>query len=64
MLADATWSAWEVTMSSHSPPQVGDEVACCYFNDLRYADGAEVLSGSTRLRCERGIWVEVGARKP
>jgi hypothetical protein len=44
--------------------QVGDEAGCCYFNDVRYANGDEVLSGSTRLRCEQGIWVEVGARKP
>ena len=44
--------------------QVGDEAEGCYFNDVRYEDGAEVLSGSTRLRCEQGIWVEVGSRKP
>jgi hypothetical protein len=44
--------------------QVGDETGCCYFNDVRYADGDEVLSGSTRLRCAQGIWVEVGTRKP
>lgn len=43
--------------------QVGDEAGCCYFNDVRYAHGAEVLSGSTRLRCEQGIWVEVSAPK-
>lgn len=44
--------------------EVGDESGCCYFNDVRYPNGAEVASGSARLRCERGIWVEVGARKP
>ncbi len=44
--------------------QVGDEAGCCYFNDVRYDSGAEVLSGSTRLRCEQGIWVEVGVRRP
>lgn len=38
--------------------QVGDEAGCCYFNDECFADGAEVLSGQTRLKCERGIWVE------
>jgi hypothetical protein len=40
--------------------QVGDEAAGCYFNDVRYPEGAHVVSGTTRLRCERGIWFEVG----
>ncbi len=43
--------------------QVGDEAGCCYFNDVPYADGAEVLSGSVRLKCERGIWVELTERQ-
>lgn len=42
--------------------QVGDEAAGCYFNDVPYAEGAHVMSGGTRLRCEHGIWVEVGER--
>ena len=42
--------------------QVGDEAAGCYFNDVLYPDGAHVMSGSTRLRCERGIWVELGEK--
>ena len=40
--------------------QVGDEAPCCYFNDVRYEEGALVMSGSTCMRCEQGIWVEVG----
>jgi len=40
--------------------QVGDEAAGCYFNDQQYAEGSYVLSGSTYLRCERGIWVDAG----
>lgn len=44
--------------------QVGDEAAGCYFNDLVYAEGSHVLSGSTYLRCERGIWVEAGTSTP
>lgn len=44
--------------------QVGDEAAGCYFNDLCYAEGGFVLSGSTYLRCERGIWVEAGSTAP
>ena len=41
--------------------QLGDEAAGCYFNDHYYAEGSQVLSGSTCLRCERGIWREVEA---
>jgi hypothetical protein len=44
--------------------QVGDEPAGCYFNDQLYAEGSHVLSGSTYLRCERGIWVEAGTHVP
>lgn len=44
--------------------QVGDEAAGCYFNDQLYAEGSYVLSGSTYLRCERGIWVETVANGP
>jgi len=40
--------------------QVGDEAGACYFNDRRYPAGSYVLSGTTYLRCERGIWVEAG----
>jgi len=40
--------------------QVGDEAAGCYFNDVQYPDGTLIMSGSTCLRCERGIWVEAG----
>lgn len=44
--------------------QVGDEAAGCYFNHQLYAEGSYVLSGSTYLRCERGIWVETGTKVP
>ena len=40
--------------------QRGDEAAGCYFNGVLYREGEKVLSGSTYLRCERGIWVELG----
>ncbi len=43
--------------------QVGDETDGCYFNDVRYRDGAQVLSGRTALKCERGIWVELSERR-
>ena len=41
--------------------QLGDDVAGCYFNDVLYAEGSCVLSGSTYLRCEQGIWREAGS---
>ena len=44
--------------------QIGDEAAGCYFNDRYYAEGRCVLSGTTYLRCERGIWVEAGSQVP
>jgi hypothetical protein len=44
--------------------QVGDEAAECYFNGVQFGDGAVVLSGSTRLRCEHGIWVDAGTELP
>jgi hypothetical protein len=44
--------------------QVGDEAPGCYFNDVQYPDGALIMSGSTCLRCELGIWVEAGAEVP
>jgi len=44
--------------------EVGDEADGCYFNDQSYANGDHVLSGSTILRCDRGIWLEVGTRVP
>ncbi len=44
--------------------QVGDDAAGCYFNDVAYAEGALIMSGSTRLRCDRGIWVEAGTEVP
>ena len=44
--------------------QVGDETAGCYFNDVLYDEGGCVLSGSTYLRCDRGVWVEAGMQAP
>ncbi len=44
--------------------QIGDEAAGCFFNDRQYAEGSCVLSGTTYLRCERGIWVEAGTQVP
>jgi hypothetical protein len=44
--------------------EVGDEAAGCYFNEVLYAEGDYVASGSTFLRCEGGVWFEVGGHVP
>lgn len=40
------------------------ESAVCYFNDVRYATGDFVCSGSELLRCARGGWVREGSCDP
>jgi hypothetical protein len=34
--------------------------AVCWFNNVSYAIGSYVKSGTVVLRCDRGIWVEAG----
>jgi hypothetical protein len=36
------------------------EAAGCYFDAVRYPQGAPLTSGTTRLHRERGIWIEAG----
>jgi hypothetical protein len=41
------------------------ETGVCYFNDVAYAVGDYVRSGSDLLHCEeRGIWVLKGEMRP
>jgi hypothetical protein len=41
------------------------EAGACYFNDLAYALGQYVRSGSDLLQCEgRGVWVRKGEMRP
>jgi hypothetical protein len=41
------------------------ETGVCYFNDVAYALGDYVRSGSDLLRCEeRGVWVLKGEMRP
>jgi hypothetical protein len=44
--------------------QVGDDAQGCHCNDVRYPDGTIVASGSARLRCERGICVQLTGSVP
>lgn len=52
--------AWEADEDTETLRESGPDEAACYFNDLPYADGAVVLSGSTLLRCDRGVWLPAG----
>lgn len=36
----------------------------CYFNDQEYSDGTIVKSGTSLLRCEKGLWVPAGPSDP
>jgi hypothetical protein len=36
----------------------------CYFNDAVFSDGDIVKSGTVLLRCDKGLWVPAGPRKP
>lgn len=42
-----------------------DELPSCYFNNVAYADGEYVCSGSSALlHCEKGIWIRSGGCDP
>lgn len=42
-----------------------EEMPSCYFNNISYADGSYVCSGSgAMLHCEKGIWVREGGCDP
>jgi hypothetical protein len=46
-------------------PDLELESGACYFNDVAYAIGEFVCSGSELLRCEdRGVWVREGEMRP
>ncbi len=41
------------------------DLPVCYFNNLAYANGTFVCSGSGELlRCRRGVWVREGTCDP
>lgn len=46
-------------------PQEAGETPACYYNSATYEDGTYVCSGSGELlRCEKGMWVQVGTCDP
>lgn len=53
--------AWEGDEDTEALRESIPDEAVCFFNDLAYRDGAVVQSGSTLLRCDRGIWLPTAA---
>jgi hypothetical protein len=49
--------AWEGDEDTETLRESVPDEAICFFNDLAYRDGAVVQSGSTVLRCDRGVWL-------
>ena len=42
-----------------------EDLPTCYFNNVSYADGTYVCSGSgALLHCEKGLWVREGGCDP
>jgi hypothetical protein len=52
--------AWETDEDTDSLRESVPDEAVCLFNDTSYDHGTVIESGSSRLRCEHGIWVPVG----
>ena len=52
--------AWEGDEETETLRESLPSEPVCFFNDREYAHGAIVTSGSTRLRCERGVWIPAG----
>lgn len=36
----------------------------CFFNNKSYAHGSHICSGDTLLRCDYGIWLQIGSCDP
>lgn len=45
-------------------PDLEREAPACYFNDEPFAHGDYVQSGDEVLKCERGVWVRRGEKRP
>lgn len=52
--------AWEADDDTETLRESAPEEGLCFFNDLAYAHGSVVQSGSVLLRCDRGIWLPTG----
>jgi hypothetical protein len=52
--------AWEADEDTEVLRESVPDAAVCYFNDLAYAHGTTVKSGSVLLRCDHGLWLPAG----
>lgn len=49
--------AWETDDDTEALREEVAGDAVCYFNGQTYSNGEMIRTGTTILRCERGIWV-------
>lgn len=49
--------AWETDEDTEALREALAGDALCYYNGTAFPDGELVRSGTTILRCERGIWI-------
>ena len=52
--------AWEGSIETQFLRQEAPGTPVCFFNNESYTHGALVKSGTSILRCDRGLWVEAG----
>ncbi len=52
--------AWEGDEETEALREETPDEPECFFNDRPYSDGTVISSGSTRLRCDHGIWIPAG----
>lgn len=49
--------AWELDEDTEALRETVAGDALCHFNGRTFSHGATIRSGSTILRCDRGIWI-------
>lgn len=54
----------ETDEESYELRQAVPDSSVCYFNGEAFASGALVRSGSAILKCQQGVWVEIGPSDP
>ena len=52
--------AWETDEDTEALRESIAGDALCYFNGHAYSNGEMIRTGTTVMRCERGIWVPEG----
>ena len=52
--------AWEGDEDSEALREAIPEDAECFFNDRAFPHDTVISSGSTRLRCDHGLWIPAG----